>query len=29
MCCIISMLGRNAHINASQTHVDDPPILCH
>ncbi len=27
MCCIISMLGRDAHMNAYQTHIKVPPIL--
>ena len=29
MCCIISMLGRDAHMNAYQTHTEVSPILSH
>ena len=29
MCCIISMLGCDAHMNAYQTHTEVPPILSH
>ena len=29
MCCIISMLGRDAHMNSYQTHIEVPPILSH
>ena len=28
MCCIISMLERDAHMNAYQTHIKISPILC-
>ena len=28
MCCIISMSGHDAHMNAYQTHIEVPPILC-
>jgi hypothetical protein len=29
MCCIISMLGCDAYMNAHQTHIKVSLILCH
>jgi hypothetical protein len=29
MCCIIFMLGRDAHMNAYQIHIEVPLVLSH
>ena len=29
MCCIIFVLGCDAHMNAYQADIEVPPILCH